>query len=477
MFETDASSASQVHLRTHWTHPLKSIEDLFVTSSRISFDEWKGLTSPEGSDGRCAFKDSKSTFNFGKVQHKTEGNSCQDGKAAFRAMATLNDSISAVQIKGRRGAGGIMSWHDFAALDEKPQSNSRKFNPCDFKALNISGPWYTENIRIPDCFKSNWSASDQIGKHLRVEKGEMTQNLFDIKMAAAHAGSHTDTHRDSYGLSTWIKCLQGEQLVLCWSLDDGQEFGLTEETTSWGHTASAFPWNAFVRLPSASICVLRPGDFFFMRSGTYHRVLTLSAKLQIYGEYLDGQHMEMAMASVRLDMDMETDNTDVRLSKIFLSGLIYEAERRMGCVPARDDVQYWRLVKQAFDASPAWGGKGIKSGIATERSVLDELRRMQPEVKNIVSAQLLNGRPLDKVISELVAIEHTDSERRGEGGEGASGRDGGSSGAGKHKPQWLPGVQGRIDSAVDAASRNSELKDANEATVLKTIAEGFEHPD
>ena len=128
------------------------------------------------------------------------------------------------------------------------------------------------------------------------EKGK--REVFKPKLALMQAGALTSQHRDNYGTVTWIKVLAGQQLLLTWSMADGDAAdGLGDD----GDHDADFPWAAFAELPSARLVLLDAGDFFLMRPGVYHRVFTLRPKVQLFGEFVAGPTFLDALASAAAD--------------------------------------------------------------------------------------------------------------------------------------------------------------------------------
>ncbi|KAJ1457785.1 hypothetical protein M885DRAFT_615208 [Pelagophyceae sp. CCMP2097] len=178
------------------------------------------------------------------------------------------------------------------------------------------------------------------------------RNVFLPKFALMQAGALTTHHRDNYGAWTWIRMIGGEQLLAVWSMADGDaaprmgDAGapppLPPPRKGRGKRPEApaapevdgedpFTWAAFVALPSARLVLLRPGDFFLMRPGTYHRVVTLRSKVQLFGEYVLGPTFQESLRSVDADMRrgacLDACDTTITMTDVLHGGLRYELER------------------------------------------------------------------------------------------------------------------------------------------------------
>ena len=125
--------------------------------------------------------------------------------------------------------------------------------------------------------------------------------VFRPKFALMQAGACTEHHRDNYGTLTWIKVLGGSQLLATWNMNDGDS--TPELSDNSEEHDEEFPWKTFAQLPSARLVFLDVGDVFFMRPGVYHRVFTLSAKVQLFGEFVGAATFVESLKSAKADRE------------------------------------------------------------------------------------------------------------------------------------------------------------------------------
>ena len=89
-----------------------------------------------------------------------------------------------------------------------------------------------------------------------------------------------------------------------------------------------FPWKTFAQLPSARLVFLDVGDVFFMRPGVYHRVFTLSAKVQLFGEFVGAATFVESLKSARADRErphcLKACDSRITMTSLFLAGLSAE---------------------------------------------------------------------------------------------------------------------------------------------------------
>lgn len=149
------------------------------------------------------------------------------------------------------------------------------------------------------------------------------RQIFRPKLAMMLAGALTAHHRDNFGTWTWIKVIGGEQLVACWPMAAG------DATPGLGDDADhelPFRWDLLVEQPAARLVVLRAGDFFLMRPGTYHRVVTLQTKLQLFGEFIWGESFATSLASAIADKTrpncLSACDTSLKMADVCHTGLI-----------------------------------------------------------------------------------------------------------------------------------------------------------
>jgi len=87
----------------------------------------------------------------------------------------------------------------------------------------------------------------------------------------------------------------------------------------------AFPWATFVAVPSTRLVLLDVGDVFFMRPGVYHRVFTLSAKVQLFGEFVGACTFVKALKSATVDRErphcLRACDASITMTSLFLAGL------------------------------------------------------------------------------------------------------------------------------------------------------------
>jgi hypothetical protein len=108
----------------------------------------------------------------------------------------------------------------------------------------------------------------------------------------------TRTHRDAFGVYSWMRQISGISLFGIWSFDDGIANNLTESSEgpdedsinlggvnrTWGDAE----WRKFFGMPSSRLMLIMPGDTAFIKAGAFHRVFTLETKVVAYDNYLDG---------------------------------------------------------------------------------------------------------------------------------------------------------------------------------------------
>ncbi len=150
--------------------------------------------------------------------------------------------------------------------------------------------------------------------------------VFRPKFALMQAGACTEHHRDNYGTLTWIKVLGGSQLLATWNMADGDS--TPELSDNQEEHDEDFPWSTFAQLPSARLVFLDVGDVFFMRPGVYHRVFTLSAKVQLFGEFVGASTFVESLKSAKADRErphcLKACDSRITMTSLFLAGLAAE---------------------------------------------------------------------------------------------------------------------------------------------------------
>lgn len=151
--------------------------------------------------------------------------------------------------------------------------------------------------------------------------------VFRPKFALMQAGACTAHHRDNYGTLTWIKVLGGSQLLATWNMADGDS---TPGLSDTDEDSEDFPWATFVDVPSARMVLLDVGDVFFMRPGVYHRVFTLSAKVQLFGEFVGACTFVESLKSAKADRErphcLKACDDSITMTSLFLAGLSAELD-------------------------------------------------------------------------------------------------------------------------------------------------------
>jgi hypothetical protein len=170
----------------------------------------------------------------------------------------------------------------------------------------------------------------------------------------AHSYSSTGMHTDNNGTDTFMKPLAGKALIACWSLADGLEHGLHDDTQG-----TKVDWDKFRRMGSARLFMTNPGDLLFLPSGTFHYVYTIRTKLVVAGDFFNAVGWKRRVASVERDHRLGVEPEIGELHVIFARGLErverprVEREAAAGepISPAREeellDVLAWAMQLEA----------------------------------------------------------------------------------------------------------------------------------
>jgi len=157
---------------------------------------------------------------------------------------------------------------------------------------------------------------------------------FSTGLQMMYAPFLTRTHRDQLGVYSWMKQLSGVSLFVVWSLEDGIEYGLTEESEGPqpdDKTKRALwdgdEWQTFFDMPSSRLMLLMPGDVAFLKAGAFHRVFTLETKVVAYSNYLDAHTFDEALSSIHRDSAIGEGVSFGHVILLLLEGLKYEASR------------------------------------------------------------------------------------------------------------------------------------------------------
>ena len=211
------------------------------------------------------------------------------------------------------------SRRDVKGLDREVEkgSNAQKVTEWKPAFLRRSGTTPDNTGLLPPWFESrSWLTK------LKRSDAE----VFRPKFALMQAGACTEHHRDNYGTLTWIKVLGGSQLLATWNMADGDSTPELSDNTE--EHDEDFPWSTFAQLPSARLVFLDVGDVFFMRPGVYHRVFTLSAKVQLFGEFVGASTFVESLKSAKADRErphcLKARDSRITMTSLFLAGLAAE---------------------------------------------------------------------------------------------------------------------------------------------------------
>ncbi|KAJ8613425.1 hypothetical protein CTAYLR_002295 [Chrysophaeum taylorii] len=280
---------------------------------------------------------------------------------AFVAAATECDRVRPVGDKD-----------DVATLAERASvvglwSNAPKVTEWKPDWLRSSGEPRLGTPRAWD--PANWLT------HLELRR----RHVFRPKLAMMLSGALTAHHRDNFGAWTWIKVIGGEQLFACWSMADGDASDrLRDRDDDDENEDQRFDWAAFVALPSARLVVLRAGDFFLLRPGTYHRVLTLQTKLQLFGEFIWGESFLDSLESVIADSQrpscLHACDTTISMTDVFYVGLVSEINAAV-LRATGEDRKHLRKALQILHCS---------TGTRDRRAKLQALRWVHPDCMAVI---------------------------------------------------------------------------------------------